>query len=34
MIQENGITLATPTADQLAWQDLAMGMFIHYAPNS
>ncbi|MFA5203575.1 MAG: alpha-L-fucosidase [Lentisphaeria bacterium] len=34
MIQENGIKLATPTADQLAWQDLAMGMFIHYAPNS
>jgi alpha-L-fucosidase len=26
--------LAMPTADQLAWQDLEMGMFIHFAPNT
>lgn len=26
--------LADPTADQLAWQDLEMGMFIHLAPNT
>ncbi len=27
-------TLALPTADQLKWQDLEMGMFIHFAPNT
>ncbi len=26
--------LATPTADQLAWQQLQFGMFIHIAPNT
>lgn len=26
--------LALPTADQLAWQDLEMGMFVHIAPNT
>lgn len=26
--------LALPTADQLAWQDLEMGMFVHFAPNT
>jgi alpha-L-fucosidase len=26
--------LARPTADQLKWQDLEMGMFIHFAPNT
>ncbi|MHB2008342.1 MAG: alpha-L-fucosidase [Acidobacteriaceae bacterium] len=26
--------LARPTADQLAWQNLEMGMFIHFAPNT
>ncbi|MHB1936016.1 MAG: alpha-L-fucosidase [Acidobacteriaceae bacterium] len=26
--------LVEPTADQLAWQDLEMGMFIHFAPNT
>src|ERR1700733_15114471 len=26
--------LALPTADQLAWQDLEVGMFIHFAPNT
>jgi alpha-L-fucosidase len=26
--------LALPTADQVAWQDLEMGMFVHFAPNT
>jgi alpha-L-fucosidase len=26
--------LALPTADQLKWQDLEMGMFVHFAPNT
>jgi alpha-L-fucosidase len=26
--------LARPTADQLRWQDLEMGMFVHFAPNT
>lgn len=26
--------LALPTADQLAWQDLEFGMFVHIAPNT
>ena len=26
--------LALPTPDQLKWQDLEMGMFIHFAPNT
>lgn len=26
--------LALPTADQLAWQDLEIGMFVHFAPNT
>lgn len=26
--------LVLPTEDQLAWQDLEMGMFIHFAPNT
>ncbi|MGH9590992.1 MAG: hypothetical protein ACRD25_11395, partial [Terracidiphilus sp.] len=25
---------AVPTPDQLAWQDLEFGMFIHFAPNT
>ena len=27
-------SLALPTADQLAWQDLEVGMFVHFAPNT
>jgi alpha-L-fucosidase len=27
-------TLALPTPDQIAWQDLEIGMFIHFAPNT
>ena len=26
--------LARPTAEQRAWQDLGMGMFVHFAPNT
>jgi len=26
--------LATPSADQAAWQDLEVGMFVHFAPNT
>jgi alpha-L-fucosidase len=26
--------LALPTADQIAWQDLELGMFVHFAPNT
>ena len=26
--------LALPTADQLRWQDLELGMFVHFAPNT
>lgn len=26
--------LALPTADQIAWQDLEVGMFVHFAPNT
>ena len=25
---------ATPTSDQIAWQDLEVGMFVHFAPNT
>src|SRR6202789_4368860 len=25
---------ALPSADQVAWQDLEMGMFVHFAPNT
>jgi alpha-L-fucosidase len=28
------VKLATPTADQAAWQDLEIGMFVHFAPNT
>ena len=27
-------SLALPTADQTKWQDLEMGMFVHFAPNT
>src|SRR5208337_3919194 len=26
--------LASPSADQAAWQDLEIGMFVHFAPNT
>ena len=26
--------LAAPTADQATWQDLEIGMFVHFAPNT
>jgi alpha-L-fucosidase len=29
-----GQGLALPTADQLAWQDMEIGMFVHFAPNT
>ncbi len=25
---------AVPSADQLAWQDMEIGMFVHFAPNT
>ncbi|MBU6414178.1 MAG: alpha-L-fucosidase [Planctomycetes bacterium] len=33
-ITESGRTIAVPTADQLAWQELEVGMFIHIAPQT
>ncbi len=33
-ITESGRTLAIPTADQLAWHELEVGMFIHIAPQT
>lgn len=32
--QENGPTAARPTPQQIAWQDLEIGMFVHIAPNT
>ena len=29
-----GTPRAIPTADQLAWQDMEIGMFVHFAPNT
>ncbi len=29
-----GVARAIPSADLLAWQDLEMGMFVHFAPNT
>ena len=28
------VALALPTADQLAWQNLEVGMYVHFAPNT
>ena len=33
-IEIPGTPRALPTADQLAWQDLEFGMFVHFAPNT
>jgi alpha-L-fucosidase len=32
--QQSRPALARPTADQLAWHDCELGMFIHFAPNT
>jgi alpha-L-fucosidase len=29
-----GVSRAIPSPDQLAWQDLEIGMFVHFAPNT
>jgi alpha-L-fucosidase len=31
---QSGEKLAIPTADQIAWEDRELGMFIHFAPNT
>jgi alpha-L-fucosidase len=31
---DSGRALARPTPQQIAWQDLELGMFIHFAPNT
>ena len=33
-VQESAIPRAIPTPEQIAWQDLEVGMFVHYAPNT
>jgi alpha-L-fucosidase len=30
----SGVTLALPSAEQIAWQDMELGMFVHFAPNT
>jgi alpha-L-fucosidase len=32
--RESHVPLARPSAQQVAWQDLEMGMFVHFAPNT
>ena len=34
LLELQGIPRAIPSADQLAWQDLEIGMFVHFAPNT
>lgn len=34
MTREHKVKLAKPSPPQLAWQDLEIGMFIHFAPNT
>ncbi len=34
MTEHETVRLATPSTSQLAWQDLEIGMFIHFAPNT
>ncbi len=32
--EASGTPAALPSEDQLAWQDLEIGMFVHFAPNT
>ena len=32
--QDHDLHLALPSPDQIAWQDLEVGMFVHFAPNT
>jgi len=34
LLDLGGKARAVPSADQLAWQDLEIGMFVHFAPNT
>jgi alpha-L-fucosidase len=34
IVSAQSVPRAIPTADQLAWQDLEIGMFVHFAPNT
>lgn len=33
-VAAKGVNLALPTPQQVAWQDLELGMFVHFAPNT
>jgi alpha-L-fucosidase len=33
-VAQNSVPRAIPSPDQLAWQDLEIGMFVHFAPNT
>lgn len=33
-LAQNAVARARPSADQIAWQDLEVGMFVHFAPNT
>ncbi len=34
LAQDSSAPHAIPTRDQVAWQDLEIGMFVHFAPNT